>query len=206
MIYVFDMFGVVLDWGSEYVMSDWAKAANVDEKKFRDRSSKEFDLAETGKISMENFWADLGRKFDCSPRNLEKLLEKRFSEQAKLNTGVVKIIDDLKNAGYQVVLFSNQLPVIGGWCRGKGWFDRFDRVFLSYELGYMKPSPEAYRSVAEALKVRPDELFLVDDRVANVSAAVGVGWNGLVFTNDVQLEKDLQSLYPAKMVKKSDAA
>ncbi len=206
MIYVFDMFGVVLDWGSEYVMSDWAKTANVDEKKFRDRSSNEFNLAETGKVSMDDFWADLGRKFDCSPRNLEKLLEKRFSEKAKLNTGVVKIIDDLKNAGYTVVLMSNQLPVIGGWCREKGWFDRFDRVFLSYELGYMKPSPEAYRTVAEALKVRPDELFLVDDKVANVSAAVGVGWTGSVFTNDVQLAKDLQSLYPKKMVKKSDAA
>jgi len=206
MIYVFDMFGVVLDWGSEYVMSDWAKSANVSEQEFKERSTREFSLAETGKVAMDAFWSDLGGKFDCSPRNLEKLLERRFSEKAKLNTGVVRIIDDLKNAGYQVVLFSNQLPVHGEWCREKGWFDYFDRVFLSYQIGDRKPSAEAYKFVQDALKVEPSELFLVDDKAANVSAAVRAGWKGLVFTSGVQLAKDLQSMYPAKVVRKYDAA
>jgi putative hydrolase of the HAD superfamily len=206
MIYVFDMFGVVLDWGSEYVMKDWAKLASTTESKFKEKSAEEFNLAETGKVSMDAFWSDLGRKFDCSPRNLEKLLERRFSEKAKLNTGVVRVIEDLKKAGYQVVLLSNQLPVHGEWCKEKGWFDYFDRVFLSYQIGARKPSPEAYKFVQEELKVKPSELFLVDDKAANVSAAVGLGWNGVVFTSDVQLAKDLQSLYPKKTVKKNDAA
>jgi putative hydrolase of the HAD superfamily len=206
MIYVFDMFGVVLDWGSEYVMKDWAKLAGTTESKFKEKSAKDFDLAETGKIGMKEFWSNLGETFRCSDKSLETLLEKRFAERAKLNGGVVRIIEDLKKAGYTVVLLSNQLPVHGVWCSNSGWFDYFDRVFLSYEIGHRKPSADAYRFVQSKLGVNPGELFLVDDKAANVSAAVELGWRGVVFTSDVQLSRDLKSMYPAKVVRKSDAA
>ncbi len=45
--------------------------------------------------------------------------------------------------------------------------NRCQRVFVSADLGYLKPQTEFYRSVTEALKVAPEKLMMVGDDLAN---------------------------------------
>lgn len=205
MIYVFDMFGVVVDWSSDYVVPQWAKYAKVSERDFRTKTYSAFQRCESGKMSMGSFWKALGLELKCDASGLEKILEKRFKAKAKLNEGVVKIVEELRKAGNTVVLLSNQLPVHGDWCRNNGWFDYFDRVFLSYEIGARKPAIGAYKAVIDALKVKPFDLFLVDDKAENVGVALSHKLNGVVYVSPAQLREDLQKLYRGKGVSKRHA-
>ena len=56
-----------------------------------------------------------------------------------------------------------------------GIVGNFDWTFVSHELGMMKPDPEIYRHVIEAVGVLPERLLFLDDVEENVAAARDVG-------------------------------
>jgi len=51
----------------------------------------------------------------------------------------------------------------------------FNQVFLSYELGIMKPAPEIYRKVLERAGLDATETLFLDDNLANTNAASELG-------------------------------
>jgi putative hydrolase of the HAD superfamily len=64
------------------------------------------------------------------------------------------------------------------WDAGAGsWplLRSFDRTFLSFELGMVKPDPEIFERVVDELSVPPRRVLFLDDNVLNVDAAQQVG-------------------------------
>lgn len=51
----------------------------------------------------------------------------------------------------------------------------FEKVFLSYELGYMKPDHDIYRKVLEMADIIPEQTLFLDDNLANTNAAKELG-------------------------------
>lgn len=56
-----------------------------------------------------------------------------------------------------------------------------DKIFVSYELGLLKPNKAIYQSVLEKLNAKPEEVIFIDDKRENVEAAKSLGINGIVF-------------------------
>ena len=52
---------------------------------------------------------------------------------------------------------------------------RFDRTFLSFQLGLLKPDAEAFRAVVGQLGVEAGRVLFLDDNQINVEAARAVG-------------------------------
>jgi glucose-1-phosphatase len=60
--------------------------------------------------------------------------------------------------------------------RGSLWLvDVFDHRFLSFEMGLVKPDPEVFCHVCEALNVAPEDVLFLDDNAPNVEAAHAAG-------------------------------
>ena len=90
-------------------------------------------------------------------------------------------------------------------CRKNGWFSYFSRVFLSFDIGYLKPDKRAYLAVLRELGA-PEAVF-IDDRNVNVDAAVSAGMNGVVYDSPSQLNSELEKIYNMRLdVKKHGAA
>lgn len=53
----------------------------------------------------------------------------------------------------------------------------FKQLYLSYELGLMKPDLRIYQAVLEQAGVDPQTIYFFDDRPENVSAAASIGIN-----------------------------
>ena len=53
--------------------------------------------------------------------------------------------------------------------------DLFEKVFLSYEMGIMKPHPEIYRRVLEEADIQAEETLFLDDNADNIRAASALG-------------------------------
>lgn len=66
--------------------------------------------------------------------------------------------------------------------------------FVSCLTGHRKPDAEAYTHAAQTLGVAPERCIFVDDRKHNVTAAIDVGMQGIVFESAAQLRKDLEDL------------
>jgi glucose-1-phosphatase len=66
---------------------------------------------------------------------------------------------------------------------------RISRCFLSYEIGFVKPDPQAFRHVIDAVSIAPADILFIDDNPANIAAA---GLEGM----RTRLCPDVDSLAP----------
>lgn len=67
-------------------------------------------------------------------------------------------------------------------------FNIFDRLILSYEVGFRKPAPEIYRVALETLKTSDDKVFYIDDRRDLIEAASRLGIMGIVLEDKKAFE------------------
>ncbi len=189
MMFLFDMFGVVVKWSSDVVVPEWCAFAHTSESEFRSSTKPDFELCETGKISMSELWSRIGKRYKVLPSGFERVFVKCF-ETARLDDGVVEVLKSLP-----VVMLSNQFPLHAELCKKRGWHNLFSRVFASFELGFLKPDVRAYSAVAEKLGVKPSEVIFVDDKEENVEGAKKAGMTGVVFKDAVQLKSALSKFY-----------
>lgn len=91
------------------------------------------------------------------------------------------LADRLRAAGFLTVLATNQQSYRGAHMqRSYGYPDHFDHSFYSFEVGLAKPDPAYFRHIADALGLRPEELFMIDDMPENVAGAQTAGLSAAV--------------------------
>ncbi len=76
--------------------------------------------------------------------------------------------------------------------------EKFDALFLSYEMGCRKPNPEYYDRVLDAMGALPEEVLFIDDTQANLDTAAEMGLHTWLF--NIQ-EGDLEKELPAVLAK-----
>lgn len=86
----------------------------------------------------------------------------------------------LLQAGVTNCLLSNALPILAGSGNPEG-IVKPQHVFVSYELGLLKPDLQIYQTVLQKLSAAPEEVIFVDDKADNTAAAESVGIHGIVF-------------------------
>ncbi len=91
-------------------------------------------------------------------------------------------ITALRSQGYKVCLLSNTNPFMMQWAdstafdgHGHPISHYFDRMFLSYECGVMKPSREIFQMMLDGQQALAGETLFVDDSPANCAAAAALG-------------------------------
>lgn len=95
------------------------------------------------------------------------------------------VMAELQLKGIEVCLLSNALPNLFDTAKGLA---ADDKIFVSYELGLLKPDAEIYKQVLRLLKAKPEEVVFIDDKLKNVEAAKSIGINGIVFNKDTIAE------------------
>jgi len=71
---------------------------------------------------------------------------------------------------------------------------RFNRLFLSNEMGLIKPDPAYFQHILGELQIDPADCVFIDDRSENVISARALGINSLVFESLNKLKSDLSKL------------
>lgn len=147
------------------------------------------DLLDTGQISYQEYIARFAEHAGMTP---DEVLEEYAG--AGLIQGTVDLIDDLTLGGeVPVYLLSNTCteeitPLLEKYDLSR----RFNRIFISSEIGLSKPNPAIFRHVLDTLGLRPDEVLMADDSPRNIAAATEeVGMHGHLFTEPDLLRNQL---------------
>lgn len=74
------------------------------------------------------------------------------------------------------------------------FFDWFEGIVVSGEVGLVKPDARIYRHLLESHGLAAADCVFIDDSAANVKGAEAVGITGLHFTSPDQLRRDLTRL------------
>lgn len=119
--------------------------------------------------SVERFLRETGRDPGavdeiCSPWRMIDLFEPAFD-----------LIAQIRAAGVEVYLASNQQQFRRDVMLDLGYADHFDGLFFSCDLGVAKPDPDYFRAILRELDRGPEGVVFIDDRHDNVAAAATVG-------------------------------
>ncbi|WP_375400031.1 HAD family hydrolase [uncultured Amnibacterium sp.] len=149
-----------------------------------------------GLISSHEYWARIGRACgsDWDEPRLQRLWSLDVRSWVSANAEVVRIIGDLRAGGTRMALLSNAAAEYGGLFRFSPLSRYFEQVFVSGEMGLLKPDPAIYVSVADELGMPPERIAFIDNREANIRGAESVGMSGHVFTHAAALRSYLDTL------------
>ncbi|MDD2534209.1 MAG: HAD family phosphatase [Eubacteriales bacterium] len=96
---------------------------------------------------------------------------------------------------FSLQLLSNTSAVHWQHCaKTLGLGQYFDRVLVSYELGYMKPDPEIFKLALVEINQDPETIYYFDDRPENIETARKFGINAHLSWGGTQLIKQLREL------------
>lgn len=148
-----------------------------------------------GEITWDELWPivleELG-KSDELPQ-LRQLIHE-FHEDRTPHPEMLQLVDTLQHNGYKTGLLSNNGPQLEQELVDQGIAQHFDVVHISALTGFVKPDPQAFYNLADALGVSLLEIIYIDDSTKSLSTAAECGYTPILFENYQQLVKDLQSL------------
>ena len=180
---VFDLGGVIFKIDKNQAIRRFNEVGFGDAASYLDSFAQVgiFGDLESGKITSEQFCSQLselagkeltledcaygwqGYAVDLPQRNLDKLIE-------------------LRQRGFRLSLLSNTNPFMMQWVRssafdgrGHGLDHYFDALYLSYEMGIMKPARRIFEMMLQGEKATPQETVFIDDSVHNTEVAASLG-------------------------------
>ena len=110
-------------------------------------------------------------------------------------TGTVEILRQLKQAGYPLYGLSNWSAETFPYAREKyDFFDLFDDMVISGEVGHVKPDPEIFHILLDKIGKPAQECLLIDDSLPNIHQAENMGFAVVHFQSPEQLAATLQDL------------
>jgi len=109
--------------------------------------------------------------------------------------GTVDILRTLKEKGCSLYGLSNWSAETFPRVRQKyAFFDMLDEIFLSGEIGLIKPDQAIFNLLLNKTGYSAPECVLIDDSQANIDAARKMGFRTIHFSSPEQLQIDLQGL------------
>ncbi len=105
--------------------------------------------------------------------------------------GMFAIVKNLQSQGFQTPMLSNIQYYQANVVRRFDYYDLFDPVLLSYEIGYEKPQREAFTFLLDKLRLSPSEVVFIDDQIDNIEAAKALGIDAIHFVSPLKLAEDL---------------
>jgi len=119
----------------------------------------------------------------------ETLITYWFEQDARLDLGLLAQIEALRAGGLQAHLATVQEHERADYLWTQlGLKDHFDAIHYAADLGWAKPAAEFFKAVEARCGYAPDELFFIDDKLANVEAARALGWHAEVWTGAQTVE------------------
>jgi epoxide hydrolase-like predicted phosphatase len=147
--------------------------------------------AMVGELTIEQHWQAVGAALGVPPAELPAV-RAQFWAADLVNEELVAYIRTLRPQ-YKLGLLSNAWGDLRQAMKERFHFDGlFDDLVISAEVGLAKPDPRIFQLAVERLGVQPAEAVFVDDVLANVEAARGVGLQAIHYLNNPQLFNALE--------------
>jgi len=146
------------------------------------RQTDVFDRLDTGKITLPEFRQAIrdSSHTDLSDDRIDDAWCSMLLDFPEEN---MTLLQKLRIGGYKLFLLSNtnEMHIVYYTKYMKNKFGRdfltelFDRTFYSHEIGFRKPSREAYEYALRTERLKPAETLFIDDLEHNVIAARQTG-------------------------------
>jgi putative hydrolase of the HAD superfamily len=128
-------------------------------------------------------------------KTIEAMIELDWKSWKNLNPGTVKLMEDVKAAGFILGILSNMPHDFLAFARKKfPLFSLPDVALFSCEVNLIKPEAAIYQKLLSLLKCAPGELVFFDDTRNNVESAAALGIRAFLWKDPETARRDLSAL------------
>jgi 2-haloacid dehalogenase len=197
-IVVFDLGGVLIDWNPRHL---YRKIFAGDEERIgwflREVCPPEWNAGMDAGRPFADGIAERIALFPEFEAEIRAFIERWPEMLGGPITGTVTLFEALGERGIPRVALSNWSAETFAITRSLPeyrFLDRFERLFISGELGMVKPDPAIFRHALAELGVPAGACLFVDDVPANVATAETVGFRTHLFRSPEALAEELRRL------------
>lgn len=142
------------------------------------------DALDGGTLSIRDYWLAIARHagVEFSESRIQQLWIADYRSWLSVNPDTYDILLALRDGGTRIALLSNAGFDFGDYFRRGPMGALFERVFVSAEMGRLKPEEGIYLEVLRDLGVEAHDMIFIDNKAVNVEGAASVGIAGHVFT------------------------
>jgi putative hydrolase of the HAD superfamily len=133
---------------------------------------------------------------ECAPTlTIDRLLNYWFENDAQVSANLLHELVELRAMGIEIHLTTNQEHERMAYLiRNLKLASYVDGCHYSAAMGCRKPTHDFFYKVEKRVGLTPEDMFLIDDSVANVDAALEVGWRAALWTSSARLMDLISSL------------
>ncbi|MEO7017612.1 MAG: HAD family phosphatase [Leifsonia sp.] len=195
-VIVFDYGEVISVTPSETERAQLTELAGGEADVFWPAYWRHRDALDQGTMSIQEYWKgiehELGEQWGDA--KVHRLWLADFRSWLSIDHDTLDVLIDLKEGGTRMALLSNAGRDFGSYFRHGMLGDLFEQVFVSGELGTIKPSADIFQIVLNDLGITPQNMVFIDNKEVNVRGAEALGIAGHVFTTASDLRAYLDSL------------
>ena len=119
-----------------------------------------FDLdgVTAGRISRADWVRQVGEMAGSAPA-----AEEWGVQPAVVDDALLELSDDIRCSGLRTAVLTNGTDTISAEIAALGIADRFDAIFNSADIGFVKPDVRTFKHALRDLAVAAEEVFFTDD-------------------------------------------
>ncbi len=193
---LFDLGGVVIDFDFGRAFRLWAARAECDPALLEEKFSLDqaYEQHERGEIEASDYFAALRQSLGINVSD-EDFIEGWSDVYLGPVPGMAEVLS-IAQRRLPIYAFTNSNPTHKSvWeVRYADELEPFRSIFVSSDLGFRKPDPEAFRLVASRMGFRPQEILFFDDIPGNVDGARMAGIEGVVVESSKDVRQALSRL------------
>ena len=187
---IFDMGGVILlDSDVKPLIAEFLEISLEEFYEFAGENN--LKKLYCGQINAEDFWKNFSKSYNKQIR--ENLWEKFYDPV--INEEVMKLAKEAKEY-HRVVVGTNTIESHYRINENKGYYEPFDRIYASNEMGVAKPDPAFYEVILDYEDREAAETVFIDDRKENLETANDMGVETIIFEGAESLGKIQKKLLP----------
>ncbi len=189
---IFDMGGVLSHYDEDIPIKEFTRLSGKPEQEIvRSLYTPERKRPlETGIVSWQEFTAQIKSELELNITDDEFKRIYNSPLYAPIDS-LFPIIERLSNQ-YRIGICSNTGPTHWELQRERlPFFDRFDPIILSCEVGIMKPDRGIFDEISRQAEVPLHEILFIDDHIENVRSAQSIGMKSIHFTDHIAFSDSL---------------
>ena len=145
-----------------------------------------------GKQSTEEFFEEARNRYALNISLDEFSL--RWNTGFKENKQVTHLMEQLLS-NYRLFLMSNTNPLHYAYLKNSiPILSKMEQTILSYEVGYVKPSPHIFEFALKKSNVPPEQILFIDNSMENIQGAEKLGIQGIVYQSPESLKEALNGI------------
>ncbi len=191
---VFDIGNVLVRWQPTTVVESFFPQADAEQlTRLLFKSPDWLDL-NRGKMTEAELIARQHKKLDIEVIKLQQLMQAIKESMLPIDQSF-ELLQHLSQLKYPLYALTDNVREIVNYLRKRYHFwDLFQGVVCSAEVGYLKPMPEIYQVLLSTYSLLPQETLFIDDHLPNVEGAKAVDMASFQFFNVQQCVTELNKL------------